>query len=103
MKIVAFILDTSVLVVVYYVYKRNEKEGSSMVANDTARLLMELEVIANTLISDEDVVKLKLRFEEVTNNYNVDRKTIEEMDNDLWSKSASFSYAIMKGSGVTRM
>ena len=33
-----------------------------MVANDTARLLMELEVIANTLISDEDVVKLKLRF-----------------------------------------
>ena len=91
MKIVAFILDTSVLVVVYYVYKRNEKEGSSMVANDTARLLMELEVIANTLISDEDVVKLKLRFEEVTNNYNVDRKTIEEMDNDLWSKSASFT------------
>ena len=38
-----------------------------MVANDTARLLMELEVIANTLISDEDVVKLKLRFEEVAN------------------------------------
>ena len=45
-----------------------------MVANDTARLLMELEVIANTLISDEDVAKLKLRFEEVANNYNVDRK-----------------------------
>ena len=68
MKIVAFILDTSVLVVVYYVYKRNEKEVLSMVANDTARLLMELEVIANTLISDEDVVKLKLRFEGVANN-----------------------------------
>ena len=79
MKIVAFILDTSVLVVVYYAYKRTKKEGSSMVANDTARLLMELEVIANTLISDEDVVKLKLRFEEVANNYNVDRKTIEEI------------------------
>ena len=59
-----------------------------MVANDTARLLMELEVITNTLISDEDVVKLKLRFEEVANN--------------SYSKSASFSYAIMKGSGVTR-
>ena len=39
-----------------------------MVANDTARVLMELEVIANTLISDEDVVKLKLRFEGVANN-----------------------------------
>ena len=51
-----------------------KKEGLSMVANDTARLLMELEVIANTLISDEDVAKLKLRFEEVANNYNVDRK-----------------------------
>ena len=45
MKIVTFILDTSVLVVVYYEYKRTEKEGSSMVANDTARLLIELEVI----------------------------------------------------------
>ena len=88
MKIVAFILDTSVLVVVYYVYKRNEKEVLSMVANDTARLLMELEVIANTLISDEDVVKLKLRFEEVANN--------------SYSKSASFTHPIMKGSGVTR-
>ena len=57
-----------------------------MVANDTARLSMELEVITNTLISDEDVVKLKLRFEEVANNYNVDRKTI-----DSYSKSASFT------------
>ena len=62
-----------------------------MVANDTARLLMELEVIANTLISDEDIVKLKLRFEEVANNYNVDRKTIEEMENDFNDKIDFYS------------
>lgn len=65
-----------------------------MVANDTARLLMELEVIANTLISDEDVVKLKLRFEEVANNYNVDRKTIEEMENDFNDKIDFYIAAI---------
>lgn len=50
-----------------------------MVANDMARLLLELETITLTLIPDADVTKLKLRFEEVTNNYNIDRRTIEEM------------------------
>lgn len=50
-----------------------------MVANDMARLLLELETITLTLMPDADVTKLKLRFEEVTNNYNVDRRTIEEM------------------------
>ena len=51
-----------------------------MVANDMARLLLELETITLTLIPDADVTKLKLRFEEVTNNYNIDRRTIEEMN-----------------------
>ena len=50
-----------------------------MVANDMARLLLELETITLTLMPDADVTKLKLRFEEVTNNYNIDRRTIEEM------------------------
>ena len=48
-----------------------------MVANDTARLLMELEVIANTLISDEAVVKLKLRFEEVANKHNAHKRFVQ--------------------------
>lgn len=52
-----------------------------MVANDMARLLLELETITLTLMPDADVTKLKLRFEEVTNNYNVYRRTIEEMNN----------------------
>ena len=39
-----------------------------------ARLLLELETITLTLIPDADVTKLKLRFEEVTNNYNIDRR-----------------------------
>ncbi len=51
-----------------------------MVANDMARLLLELETITLTLMPDADVTKLKLRFEEVTNNYNIDRRTIEEMN-----------------------
>ena len=57
-----------------------------MVANDTARLLMELETIAATLIPSADIVKLKLRFEEVTNNYTVDRKTLEALENDFRDK-----------------
>ncbi|CZQ97839.1 tyrosine-type recombinase/integrase [Trichococcus collinsii] len=57
-----------------------------MVANDTARLLMELETIAATLIPNADIPKLKLRFEEVTNNYNVDRKTLEALENDFKDK-----------------
>ena len=51
-----------------------------MVANDMARLLLELEAITLTLMPDADVTKLKLRSEEVTNNYNIDRRTIEEMN-----------------------
>ena len=51
-----------------------------MVANHMARLLLELETITLTLMPDADVTKLKLRFEEVTNNYNIDRRTIEEMN-----------------------
>ena len=51
-----------------------------MVANDMARLLLELETITLTLMPDADVTKLKLWFEEVTNNYNIDRRTIEEMN-----------------------
>ena len=57
-----------------------------MVSNDTARLLMELETIASTLVPEADIVKLKLRFEEVTNNYNVDRRTAESMENDFSDK-----------------
>ena len=58
-----------------------------MVANDMARLLLELETITLTLMPDADVTKLKLRFEEVTNNYNIDRRTIEEMGSYLkWMK-----------------
>lgn len=57
-----------------------------MAANDTARLLMELETMAATLVSDADIVKLKLRFEEVANNYSIDRKTTAELENDFADK-----------------
>lgn len=57
-----------------------------MAANDTARLLMELETMASTMVSDADIVKLKLRFEEVANNYSIDRKTVEELENDFADK-----------------
>lgn len=65
-----------------------------MVANDTARLLMELETIAATLIPDADIVKLKLRFEEVTNNYTVDRKTLESLENDFRDKADFYLSAL---------
>lgn len=51
-----------------------------------ARLLMELEAITSTLAPSVDITKLKLRFEEVGSNYNVGRKTTEEMENDFEEK-----------------
>ena len=59
-----------------------------------ARLLMELEVITSTLIQDADIAKIKLRFEEVANNYNVDRRTDEEMKNDFSDKINFYLFSL---------
>jgi len=51
--------------------------------SDAARLLNELEVVITTLVPSIDSVKLKIRLEEVIDNYKVNVKTTEQMENDL--------------------
>lgn len=53
---------------------------------DTARILQELEMMASTLLPDEDIAKLKYRYEEIISNYDVNRKTPENLENDFMDK-----------------
>lgn len=50
---------------------------------DTMQVIRELEVITSTLIPEADMITLKIRYEEVLNNYNVKRKTLENLHEDL--------------------
>lgn len=53
---------------------------------DSARLMNELGVIVSTLCPEVDMVKLKLRFEEVLSNYESTRKTIVDLEKDIPEK-----------------
>lgn len=53
---------------------------------DSARLMNELGVIVSTLCPEVDMVKLKVRFEEVLSNYESTRKTIVELEKDIPEK-----------------
>lgn len=52
-------------------------------ANDTMQLLRELEVIHSTLLPETDLNKLKVRYEEVLNNYDIDKRTPSNLSEDL--------------------
>jgi integrase/recombinase XerD len=58
--------------------------------NDTARLMNDLEVVVSTIIPDIDLNILVVRFEEVLGNYEVNRKTLKEIENDLLEKIEIF-------------
>ncbi|MER2169050.1 MAG: tyrosine-type recombinase/integrase [Psychrobacillus psychrodurans] len=53
---------------------------------DSARLMNELGVIVSTLCPVVDMVKLKVRFEEVLSNYESKRKTILDLEKDIPEK-----------------
>lgn len=53
---------------------------------DSARLMNELGVIVSTLCPEVDMVKLKVRFEEVLSNYESTRKTIVDLERDIPEK-----------------
>lgn len=55
-------------------------------STDTARILQELEIVTGTLIPDADMTKLKIRYEEIVANYQVERKTLQSLENDLSDK-----------------
>ena len=51
--------------------------------NDAMQLIRELEVIHSVLIPDSDLIKLKIRYEEVLNNYEIDKRTPSDLSEDL--------------------
>ncbi|HZH61764.1 MAG TPA: tyrosine-type recombinase/integrase [Metabacillus sp.] len=54
--------------------------------NDTARLMNDLEVVVSTLAPDTVQDKLSIRLEEVLSNYDIHRKTLKDIENDLMDK-----------------
>jgi site-specific recombinase XerD len=55
-------------------------------ANDTARLSNDLQVIFSTLAPDIEMNKLEVRLEEVLSNYEIQRRTLKDIENDLAEK-----------------
>lgn len=54
--------------------------------HDTSRLANDLNSIISTLIPDVDLMKLTVRLEEVLSNYEIHRKTMIEVKNDIPEK-----------------
>lgn len=54
--------------------------------NDTARLANDLQVIVSTLAPDVEMDKLVIRLEEVLSNYEIQRRTQQQLENDLQEK-----------------
>lgn len=67
-------------------------------ANDTGRLANDLKVIMSTLSPDIEMDKLEVRLEEVLSNYEVQRRTQKDIENDLNEKIEIFiSARIIEG------
>jgi integrase/recombinase XerD len=58
--------------------------------NDTARLANDLFVVMSTLAPDIETNKLEIRLEEVLSNYDIQRRTLKEIENDLKDKIEVF-------------
>ena len=54
--------------------------------NDTARLMNDIEVVISTLFLDVDRQNLVVRLEEVLSNYEIQRKTEVDIENDMLEK-----------------
>ena len=62
-------------------------------SNDMARLMQEIEIVTSTLIPDADIVKIKLRYEEIINNYDIQRRVPISLENDTRDKISLFIYS----------
>lgn len=58
--------------------------------NDTGRLSNDLQVVFSTLAPDIEMNKLEVRLEEVLSNYEIHRKTLKDIENDLREKIELF-------------
>lgn len=54
--------------------------------NDTSRLMNDVRTIVSTISPDTDEIKLTHRLEEIINNYDVHRKSNDDIENDLQEK-----------------
>lgn len=59
-----------------------------------SRILQDLEVVMSTLMPEADIVKLKMRCEEVICNYEVNRKTPTSLENDFIEKIDIYKNAL---------
>lgn len=55
-------------------------------STDTARMLQELETLTTTLLPEADSIKMKIRYEEIISNYNINRRTPLSLENDMTDK-----------------
>jgi site-specific recombinase XerD len=55
-------------------------------SNDTARLANDLLVVMSTLAPDIETNKVEIRLEEVLSNYEIQRRTLKDIENDLAEK-----------------
>jgi site-specific recombinase XerD len=55
-------------------------------ATDTVRLMNDLHVVISTLSPDVEADKLSVRLEEVLSNYEIQRRTLKDIENDLAEK-----------------
>ncbi|WP_299090327.1 site-specific tyrosine recombinase/integron integrase [uncultured Metabacillus sp.] len=58
--------------------------------NDTSRLMNDLEVVVSTLSPETELNKLSIRLEEVLSNYEIHRKTLKDIENDITDKIELF-------------
>jgi site-specific recombinase XerD len=58
--------------------------------NDTGRLSNDLQVVFSTLAPDIELNDLEVRLEEVLSNYEIHRKTLKDIENDLIEKIEIF-------------
>jgi integrase/recombinase XerD len=73
-----------------------------IISNDTRQLLCELEPTLLTALPNTDSTKLKLRFEEIIQNYEITKKTSEDFENDLQEKiDLSLNAVTVEGLSIT--
>lgn len=58
--------------------------------NDSARIMNDVQVMVSTIAPDVDMQKLEVRIEEIMSNYNVLRKSDQDIENDLLDKIQLF-------------
>ena len=71
-------------------------------AQDKLRLLNEVQSLVGTICPDVDITKLTLRMEEVLSNYETQRKSQEQLSEDLPEKASMFISA-MKIEGLSEL